>query len=88
MDCLGKYRLSSDVDEGNSVISKMGLKGNPSKYKVWQRQIQTLLSGVQWQDENQWAQTETKETSGKHKKTKQNKKLFYCDGGKTLKQVP
>lgn len=34
MDWFGKHRLSSDMDEGNSVISKTGLKGDPSKYKV------------------------------------------------------
>jgi len=43
---------------------------------------QDLSSGAQWQDQRQWAQTETQKVLSENEET-----LFYCEGNRALAQV-
>lgn len=49
---------------------------------VQRRQRQALFSGTQWQDQMQWAQTETQEAPSEYQE-----KVFYWENGQALEPV-
>jgi len=74
----GKTPLERLPYTGDLIDVHKQLKG-----RVQRGRSQALLGGAQWQDQRQWAQTETQQVLLEHQET-----LFYCEGDQALHRFP